>query len=334
MASEGKAPPGRKPAEGLQGGRPAPSGFGLAARRISSWTTNCMLSAVILVAGLAFGRQVLDWWAADETGTPEPPPQLAMTDGLGDPARGHQLQFGDAPLAMGREMVVGDREEVAKALEASCREMTAAADLPDDVPGSSETRFLASLVGESPVAEEPGEWQVYQVEAGFPMVAGVRTVASGSGTAEPEQVAQGARRVVTWGLAVPAADQAWALYTFHPVSAATGPTTNLAELPLPPASRKTMSIRAVGGGTMVAFSGRPEPIAWKTFFDGWFREREWTAVESWRRSGSTWHRRYAGTGDQPTERIDVQFGPDGRGRLAGLLMIAPPDSNSTEGENL
>jgi len=334
MTSEGKAPPGRKPAGGPQGGRPAPSGFALVAKRISSWTTNCVLSALILVAGVAFGRQVLDWWGTDETGTPEPPPQLAMTDGLGDPTRAHQLQFGDAPLAMGREMVEGDREEVAKALQASCREMTAAADPPNDVPGASEVRFLASLVGESPVAEEPGEWQVYQVEAGFPMVAGVRTVASGSGAVEPGQVAQQARRVVTWGLAVPAADRAWALYTFHPANAATGPTADLAEVPLPPDSRKTMSIRAVGGGAMVAFGGRPEPIAWRTFFDGWFREHEWTAVGSWRRSGSTWHLRYARTGDRPTEMIDVQFGPDGRGRLAGLLMMTPADSNSTEGENL
>ena len=318
MTSEGKASPG----------------FGLVARRISSWTTNCILSALILVVGLVFGRQVLDWWATDETGTPEPPPQLAMTDGLGDPTRRHQLQFGDAPWTMGRETVAGDRKEVAKMLQTSCRELTARCGPPNDAPGPLEARFLASLVGESPVAEEPGQWQVYQVESGFPMAAGIRTVASGSAQANGEQVAQKAHRVVTWGLAVPAADQAWTLYTFHPANAATGPTADLAEVPLPPDSRKTISIRAVGGGTMVAFGGPPEPTAWRAFFDRWFRERTWTTVGSWKRSGSTWHLRYAGPPDRPTEMIDVQFGPDGRGRLAGLLMIAPADSNSTESENL
>jgi hypothetical protein len=311
----------------------APSGFALLARRISSWTTNCVLSALILVAGLAFGRQVLDWWATDQTGTPEPPPQLAMTDGLGDPTRGHRLQFADAPWAMGRETVVGALEDVAKTLQASCRELTVASDPPNDAPGPSEARFLASLVGESPVAEEPGQWQVYQVEAGFPMVAGVRTASGGSAQGDGEQVAQKTRRVVTWGLAVPAADQAWTLYTFYPANTATGPTADFAEVPLPPDSRKTVSIRAVGGGTMVAFGGPPEPTAWKAFFDRWFQERRWTTVGSWKRSGSTWHLRYARTADRRTEMIDVQFGPDGRGRLAGLLMIAPADSTSTESEN-
>lgn len=334
MKSEGKAPPERKPAEGLPAGQSATSGFGLLARRISSWTTNGLLSAAILVAGLAFGRQVLDWWASDETAAAQPPTQVAMTDGLGDPSRPHQLHFADAPWAMRRETVAGDRDAASESLQATCRELTVAADPPSDGPEASEARFLDSLGPEALLAEEPGRWQLYQVETAFPMVVGIRTVSSGSAADPPDQVAQPSRRVVTWSLAVPAADQAWTLYTFHPANAAAGPTADLAEIPLPPDSRKTISIRVVAGGAVVAFVGPPEPTAWKAFFDRSMDQREWTALGTWRRSGSTWHLRYAGNSDRRDEMIDVQFGPDGHGRLAGLLMMTPTDRKPTESESL
>ena len=97
-------------------------------------------------------------------------------------------------------------------------------------------------------------------------------------------------------------------------------------------------------GAAVGFVGPHEPTAWKAFFDRSFQQRRWTAQGSWRRSGSTWHARYARTPDQPEETIDVQFGPDGRGRLTGLLLVTPPtaklvengkpDAQPVESENL
>ena len=42
-----------------------PPGFAALAKRISSWTTNSLLTLLVLVAGLGFGRQVLKWWRAD-----------------------------------------------------------------------------------------------------------------------------------------------------------------------------------------------------------------------------------------------------------------------------
>ena len=75
------------------------SGFVRLARRISAWTTNGLLTVIILVAGLGFGRQVLHWWAADTraktaSGTP------SAGDGLGDPSQPHVLQFGDQPWSL------------------------------------------------------------------------------------------------------------------------------------------------------------------------------------------------------------------------------------------
>ena len=42
-----------------------PPGFAGLAKRISAWTTRGLLTLMVLVAGLGFGRQVLKWWAAD-----------------------------------------------------------------------------------------------------------------------------------------------------------------------------------------------------------------------------------------------------------------------------
>lgn len=332
MRAEGEASAERGPTGEFQAGKSPPSGFALLAMRISSWTSKCLLSALILVAGLAFGRQVLEWWRADEPGSLGPPPQLAMTDGLGDPARTHQLQFGDAPWAMVRRAAVGSREEVAAVLRSSCQELTIASELPAAAAGPSEQEFLASLVRQSPVAEEPDQWQIHELHGGFPMVVGTRAPAAAPPSTEGEQVAEGSRRVVTWGLAVPVADEAWTLYTFHPATSADGPLADLPEIPLPPNSRKTISMRASGGGAMVAFSGGPQGGVWRPFFDRWFHQRGWRAVAKWTRSGSTWHSRYARAADRPTQTIDVQFGPDGRGRLAGLLLITSADTKRAEGE--
>jgi len=332
MRADRKASAERPAADERQPGKSAPSGFALLAKRISSWTTNCVLSALILVAGLAFGRQVLDWWAADEVGSPVQPPQLAMTDGLGDPLRSHQIEFGDAPWAVARKTVIGTRDEAARALREGCRELTRSSDLPREAAGTSEKQFLASLGRRSPVAETPGQWQLYELEGGFPTVVGTRARSPGAGASPGDKVAGESRRVVTWGLAVPAAEQSWALYTFYPTSRSSGLPEDSQEIPFPPNSRKTISMRVGGGGAMVTFTGTPQGAAWRPFFDRWFRDHQWTAAGTWKRSGSTWYRRYARAPGRGSQTVDVQFGPDGRGRLAGLLLVTPADGTTRESE--
>ena len=42
-----------------------PQGMGRLALRISRWTTNSLLTVMLLVIALGFGRQVLHWWHDD-----------------------------------------------------------------------------------------------------------------------------------------------------------------------------------------------------------------------------------------------------------------------------
>ena len=44
-----------------------PPDMGRLARRISRWTTNSLLTVMLLVIALGFGRQVLHWWHDDAT---------------------------------------------------------------------------------------------------------------------------------------------------------------------------------------------------------------------------------------------------------------------------
>jgi hypothetical protein len=333
MRAEGKASPQPVSAERSASGKSAPSGFALLARRISSWTTRGLLSALILVGGLAFGRQVTRWWRADEAGSLAPPPQLAMTEGLGDPARPHRLQFGDLPWAVVRQTVVGSRDEAAAVLRTSCRELTASGELPEDTAGPSEQQLLALLAKRAAVAEERGRWQIHELEGGFPMVVGSRIGADSTRPSEGGQVADPPRRVVTWGLAIPTPEQSWSLYTFHPARSGSGPPADLPEIPLPPDSRKTLSLQVFDGGRMVALVGPLDEGTWKRHFDRWSSERDWTPAGSWGRSGSVWHRRYVRSDGRGSQAVDVRFGSDGRGRLTGLLMITNGETQAREGES-
>ena len=94
-------------------------------------------------------------------------------------------------------------------------------------------------------------------------------------------------------------------------------------------------MRVVGGGAMVAFRGPPGRHGPESF-DRWFREQGWTPVAGWSRSGSTWRRRHTRAVGRRAQTIDVGLALDRRGRLSGLVMIAPltpVDTKPREGES-
>jgi len=101
------------------------------AKRISTCTTNCLLTAVVLVAGPGLGRQILAWWKADDGGPNAASSLAGLSDGLGDPSRMHILQFGDQPWSLRRQTIFGDERSATMALRASCRDVIRQARLPE-----------------------------------------------------------------------------------------------------------------------------------------------------------------------------------------------------------
>ena len=278
----------------------------------------------ILVAGLAFGRQVLQWWAADAPVGAKAPRAIAATEGLGDPARRHLLEFGDQTWSLSRQGATGPRERIVPMLRARCREAIGAASLPDEPPSPVELELLNSLANQTPAEGEPGGWQLYERSEPLPMVVGIRPAGSA--------IAPSAPRVVIWGLAIPAGRQQWTLWTFHPSSPSPGFPAALPEVPLPPGSRRLLSVRVPGGGGVVSFHGAGDAQSWKTFYEEWSKRSGWRAVGSWRQNGSMWHLRWVRAGNEPAATLDLHFGPDDRGQWTGLLMFAS-ELAATESEN-
>jgi hypothetical protein len=248
--------------------------------------------------------------------------------GIADPLGPHQLQFGESPWRLTRRSFVGGRPEAIAALRCDCREAIAACRFPEGSAPEAEETLLGSLAEREPVDEEPGEWQLYEMDGPFVMVAGTRRGTARADPAPGTQVARAVRRVVIWGLGLRVGPEGWTLETFHLGDPSEGRMPGPPEILLPPESTRTVSLRVLEGGGMVAFRGSSEPEAWQAFFDRSLPGRGWRAAGDWRRPGSGWHRRYVG----PAGSVDIRFGPEVRGELSGLLMINPPQPEPKESE--
>ena len=340
-----------------------PAGFALLAKRISAWTTNGVLTVTLVVAGLSFGRQVTQWWAAEESA----PLGLAENmAGPADPDRPHIVQFGDNPWSLHRQSLRGPRAAAMTVLRANCREATRTGSARPAAPGRAEKDLLANLARSKPLEQEPGQWQLWALEGSLPMMAGTRQSDPQPHPTNEGNVANNACRLVTLGLAVPTTDDRWTVYTFqqaagsrqraegsrqraegsrqqaagsrqqaegrgYPPSFVTHHSSFILPPP-PPDGVTTIRLWAIGGAGMVAFSGSAQTETWKNFYDGWFRKHGWTALGSWRRSRAAWHARFVPPADQPAGALSVRVGPDGRGGSCGLLIVDPPTNKLTESE--
>jgi len=329
MTAERHAAPDHSPAASPARRETSLSGFAQLAKRISVWTTRGIVSAAILVMGLAFGRQMVVWWGPEggEEGAP-PPPSLSV-GALGRAAAEHVLEFGDTPWRMGRQAIAGDEKHVLSALQGRCAGIVRSSAVPGDAPGPAERDFLKKISGQKPAQEEIGKWRLYALDAAFPMVIGTRPAAS---TPPPgDGVAGLAWRVVTWGLAVPMGTNSWTIYTFEPADSG-GDVSPVSRVPIPPQSSRILSIRAADGSAVVSFRGPDRPDACRRFFDSWLAAEGWRTVVAWRQHGTAWSVRGARTADASRESLDVFFVSDGSGEMTGLVLRTPLPNSLPKGE--
>ena len=142
------------------------------ARRISSWTTKSLLTVMLLVIALGFGREVLHWWHDDDRSPAAMPIQPA--DLSGDRAAPHVMEFGDRHGSMRREAFSGPLSGLPAALEAACRAAIVAARPRSVAADAVERELLNRLAHERPVAEEQGQWRIYRWGEGQPVLIGTR----------------------------------------------------------------------------------------------------------------------------------------------------------------
>jgi hypothetical protein len=294
--------------------------MGRLALGISRWTTNSLITVMLLVIALGFGRQVLHWWHDDTA------PHAAAGNRLSNPSPGaadeQLLAFGDQKWSIRRQEFTGPPGDVPAALVRFCRSAIAEAQPRGDVPDAAEQEMVTRLAAEKPVVEEPGKWRLYQWSEGAAIVIGTCEMspsATGTNLAKPPH------RVVIWGMAAPAASGAWTLYVFLAGSAGSGISQGMIELPLPPGGHRLASIGAAGN-SITAFSaddGLDEPI--RRFYDRWFAEHGWEA-SGWRQSGTGWQARFESP-KSAAIAVDIRLGHDPQGRCTGLLMESQLERN-------
>ena len=325
-------------------------GYAALAERLTQWTTKGLLIALIFVTGLGFGREALRWWAG--RGSQNLVGPLVPADGLGDPGRRQELLFGNSPWQIDAESFAGDRARVTAALMDRCRQAAASSPLPSESPRPGETQFLRHLREQSPAPSQAGSCPVYQLEGAFPMAVGLRPCTphaprEDGRRAEHEERRHAERdeygdeytrgesgvRVVTWGMAIPHGTTpldkggmpvaTWTLYVFHLAGAVAAEAGGLPEISLPAQSRRLVSMRVAGGGSMTTFQGTAPIGGWQRFFDNWFSSHGWTSAHGWPSAGSARHCRYRPADGRASASAEVEIAEDGRGGLTGLVMVNP-----------
>ena len=323
-----------------------PTSLGDVARRITSRTTDLLAISIVLVASLTLGRQVLHWWHAD-------PPSAAVANdpALALPAWEDELQplsleFGDLPLALTRQVVIGDQPAAVEALVRHCQAIAEAAECPPREPDDAELQLLAKIggltpVAQQPAAERPGDWQVYVVDERFTLVAGVRRFSDGecgaghspsTGQAGrlhhnsadapgPKETARGFSRLVCWGIAMPARENAWTLFLFRGATTGSSSAAGLTNVPLPPGAQRNLSLRDERGGALIGFSGSGSPQTWMTFYDEWFTGRGWSNPDRWSVGAEAGSARYSKPGVPEAGHVEIRFAADGNGNLTGILHV-------------
>lgn len=291
------------------------------AQRVAAWTTRLVLCGVIAAVGLGFGRQVIEWWApSGDSPSVESPAQ--GTPLPADTADRQMVSVGAGPWRLLRELVAGPREQVAAVLVQRAVEITATAPLPHTPPEAAEKALLARAATiPLDVGPQGANWRVVPVDLGVPTAVGLKWP-DNRPPAEGVNLAQTDARVVTWGLAVPADESAWAVYCVFSEQATTDPAGAAPELPLPPEARRTLALGTVGGGAMVGFEGRIDPAACQRFFRQWFSQNGWTCVGSWRTADDGWFARFEKSSSRGSAVVDVRVGLDEQRQLQGLLVLS------------
>jgi hypothetical protein len=330
------------------------------AGRTAAWTSRGILTAVVLLAGVMFGRQVLRWWAQDDV---VPGPTGITTDLLSPSAEPYLLRFGSQDAAVAVRRVDGTQAEAAAALRSLGVDLLPAVPFPTEPAGTEELRFLVKLAKERPVAEAPGQWRLYAVSKDAPLVAGVRCTPAGPASARDDNPAEDrsasraddeakrltrrregreegncdyGERLVLWGIGLPSSPTGWTLYTFlsggvdsavpglAKAEPSGGPEDGLPPIPLPPGAEPILSLCAAGNGRLATFGGLVELGSWRVFFDRWFGRHGWTADGGWRKTATGWHARFraAGGGEETLGRdvVDVHLSRDPQGRARGLVV--------------
>ena len=283
-----------------------PRGYSLVARRLAGWTSNLLVSAVVLVVGLTFGRLLTSWWAWEgQAGASSALPYRLTDSGtLGDAESPHHVEFGNLPVRLGRQIVVGDTQTVLAALRDRCRVAAELGGQVPRVPGPEETKMLQGMVDQAPVEQLPGKWRMYQLERPIPLVAVTDATSLAAGH-EGRSLGQ----VLCWGLAFPAGAglNHWTLLTVSPTGGSSRSPTDPLTMVLPAGAQRQMQVQNEDGGGMLLFGGAGVAEAWWSVIDDWFQQHGWSQWDVGTSDEESRYRRYVSAAAGSEAEVCMEF---------------------------
>lgn len=339
-------------------------GFGTLARRTADWTSRLILTGVVLVAALGFGRQVLLWWsegtaAPQGSGSSLPGHDSASQRGM---APGCYLTVGNGGSVLRSQPFVGDGESVVEHLVKLC----AGAPLPTGRcgrAGVAERRLVARLARSGQSRRRSGDVDIFVLDDAMPMAVAVHwaggrnstdRVGPPLGEVSPAETRAGSQeddradaqamangRIAAWAMAIPIAADTWNTYCI-----AGGPDS--AEAPglwLPDGAKQTLSLAWPDGSRMLGFSGIGGEVTlrkWRATIDHWFAGRGYECAQTMSpRNAETNHRRWQahyGPGaaaarddaarkhDLPWAAVDLHLCVADNNEVRGLMVATPLQS--------
>lgn len=293
-----------------------PSGYARLAQKWSRLSSNLLASGLVIVAAIALVQYVLPWWRQEEP--PSAEAHLVETLGQGveteDP-HGVLSGFGELSHSLRQTRFVGDREASREKLRQICRQAAQTLYESNRIVGPAEQRLLNRLRTETPVAEETGKWRMYETDGPAPIVA----IVPWSHSAETGNQTTASTGVLSWGIAVPAAESSWTIFVYPGSGVGYSPVPGRPQVELPTGTFRTMSLASENGGGLLGFTGSADPAACRAHFDRWATATNTPRAATWRKIGTQWLARF---GKEETGWVDVHlFEEDGR-LTGGLVAIS------------
>lgn len=253
------------------------TGLGELARRCRRRTTDLLAIGLLLVVGLAVGRQLTAWWNEPELESISDP--LSVTGSGAAWTDPDDMQLGELGQEIHRRRVNGDRQAAWSALEESTRVTASRGGWPEFEADSSERQLLKVLDRQQSRASQPKRFRtaattLHRLDGPLPMVVAVRQLL-------------GQRRVVGWGLATRSSNGHWVTWTF----AAAGHLQS-EPVQLPEGSRRLLAVGSGNPERLVVFSGSAGRDDWWKHFDQQLRLAGWTLGSPADRNANGWTARW------------------------------------------
>ncbi|HOP76636.1 MAG: hypothetical protein WBH86_04115 [Thermogutta sp.] len=311
-------------------------GWSKLAKRITGWTSNLLVTFLILAAGLVFGVQVLLWWK--DTATEDQTTVNRDTrESLQVSRRWAEFYGGGGGFSC--ISFQGEEKAAIRRCEETCLEAVQRAVVRPGLPDAAERRVLAKLASILPIREEPNGSRVYRYPGDVPLWVGVKlgekksegtdragavdTDATDAGSLPPGS------RIVAWAFLMPVTEREWTIYLLSP--AAEGPQKgtlgSLGEeeflFPVPPGATVVSRLSPGEGAFFGAFeeSTPGASVTWPLFLDRELERQGWVPVGDWL-GGAARKRRVFGRGTQTTEQsfLSIEITQDAHRPARGLVF--------------